>query len=296
MRKGILVVSLLINIDLIIVFVVNNINILEEPVVEIISELTKILANVYVSGIICSIIGVLIVVWWQIKYSKLKLREDEQCKDILSEISVGMNIFDKLRNEMPYFHDMDRVFRDHEIFYNMCKKYDDQIDMVFQFFAGKNNDVLLDSVQSCFFINLNFDVLNITNKLKVALNGVRTERQQLLKLKDKIEHEQIQRNRIIYLEGWSTIMVDYLKNMEDLNKYWKYLCEYLGYEYKLRYNFFDLSRKYAKNNIEDIYSPDEIKEITNELMKKAREITPEKKTLFDRIVGYMIKKKSNVDR
>lgn len=295
MRKVVFGFSVLINIVLIIVLLVNKINILEEPIIESISELTEVLKNTYVSGISCSIIGVFIVVWWQIKYTKLKLREDEQCKEILSYTSIGMNIFDDLRNEMPYFHDMDRVFRDHENFYNMCKKYDERINMVFIFFAGKNNDVVLDSVQSCFFINLNFDVLNITNKLKVALNGVRSERQKLLELKDKIEHEQIQRNRIIYLEGWSTIMVVFLKNMEDLNKYWKNLCEYLGYDYKLMYNFFDLSRKIEKKQIDDSLSPDEIKELTNELMKKARENTPEKKTLFDSIVGYIIKKKSNAD-
>lgn len=72
MRKGILVISILINIALIIVLVVNK-NIPAEPIIESISELTKVLKNTYVSGIICSIIGVFIVVWWQVAYSKVKL-------------------------------------------------------------------------------------------------------------------------------------------------------------------------------------------------------------------------------
>lgn len=282
MRKVVFGFSVLINIVLIIVLLVNKINILEEPIIESISELTEVLKNTYVSGIICSIIGVFIVVWWQVTYSKVKLKENKRTRESLKHLSIGMSKFEELQEEYTYIQDngLKDAIKDRRLFFKKSEEKKEDLDYLNSELADKKRDILIESVETCFFLNLNFDVLEVVYDLKYNLEVVRENK---LK-KDEIEklincNHHTEEYRL--LKQWSVYTVRYLGGLNRLYESWNKLFGYLEIESKYYLKFEEKRDEYfkeGKTNISD-----------TEIDKEVREELKIKKKLSERFVSSIMK-------
>ncbi len=61
----------------------------------IFSLVEKIVTNTYFSGVVCSIISVVIIYKWQVWYSKRKLKQDFRCNECIEDIYDGIEAVDK---------------------------------------------------------------------------------------------------------------------------------------------------------------------------------------------------------
>ena len=55
-----------------------------------ITFVSNILNNTYVSGVLCSIIAVIIVYKWQVWYCKIRLKQDIRCNECIRDIYHGI--------------------------------------------------------------------------------------------------------------------------------------------------------------------------------------------------------------
>lgn len=61
----------------------------------------KIVANTYFSGVVCSIISVVIIYKWQVWYSKRKLKQDFRCNECIEDIHDGIEAVCKYAPLLP---------------------------------------------------------------------------------------------------------------------------------------------------------------------------------------------------
>lgn len=54
------------------------------------------------------------------------------------------------------------------MYYKFYKEYEVDFGMMAYSLSCENNDILIESLQSCFFLNLNFKLLNIVNNIKTG--------------------------------------------------------------------------------------------------------------------------------
>ena len=59
------------------------------------------------------------------------------------------------------------------MYYKFYKEYEVDFEMMAYSLSCENNDILIESLQSCFFLNLNFKLLNIVNNIKNRLPNIR---------------------------------------------------------------------------------------------------------------------------
>lgn len=155
----------------------------------------KIVTNTYFSGVACSIIAVIIIYKWQVLYSKRKLKQDFRCNECIEGIYDGIEAVRKYMPLVPKKEKWDRVCDYEEFRKKNAKKYIDfygehkgDIYIANLTLSYKGNDLLIDSIQSCFFINLNFKLLGILNHVKNRLPNLRNKYPEIDKLaKEYIE-------------------------------------------------------------------------------------------------------------
>lgn len=280
MRKVVLGMSVLTNIVLISIITIIMIteNLIDGRLLGIVSNLIE----VYVSGIICSIIGVFIVVWWQVTYSKVKLKENKRTRESLKHLSIGMSKFEELREEYTYIQDngLKDAIKDRRSFFKKSEEKKEDLDYLNSELAGGKRDILIDSIETCFFLNLNFDVLEVVNDLKYNLELVRENK---LK-KDEIEklincNHHTEEYRL--LKQWSVYTVRYLGGLKRLYESWNKLFGYLEIESKYYLKFEEKRDEYfkeGKTNISD-----------TEIDKEVREELKIKKKLSERFVSSIMK-------
>ena len=75
------------------------------------------------------------------------------------------------------------------MFYEFYKKNSGDVDIITLSLSYENNDLLIDSVQSCFLINLNFKLLSIVNNIKNRLPNLRKNYPEIKELYKKYELE-----------------------------------------------------------------------------------------------------------
>lgn len=68
---------------------------------------------------------------------------------------------------MPDEDVLDKRRRESLMFYEFYKNNSGDVDIITLSLSYENNDLLIDSVQSCFLINLNFKLLSIVNNIKI---------------------------------------------------------------------------------------------------------------------------------
>lgn len=107
----------------------------------------------------------------------------------------------------------------------------------------EGNDLLIDSIQSCFFINLNFKLLEILNNVKNRLPNLRNKYPEIEELEKKYKETPNEELMIQLGEKLASYFVD----ARFMAVYWKELFDYLEYDptfiklfvktYNTRYKF-----------------------------------------------------------
>lgn len=228
---------ILIVLFILIIFVVNcaglhNISLCVDE--SIILTIRKVFYNDYVVNILCTIITAAVLYFLQIKYSKYKLRQDFRCNEIMKDLYEGIKCAHNIKTEakkivFDYSDNLDY----HEITILKSKKYyefyvenKNDFHLSHLIFTYPNNDILIDSIQSVFFINLNFKLLNIVNNIKNRKPNLEREYPKIESLFEKYKNEQ-QENDLISL-GFE--IKNYITDVGFMGQYCFELLNYLGYD------------------------------------------------------------------
>ena len=157
--------------------------------------------NSYVSSILCSILAVLIIYITQVYHSKKMLKKDFRCNEIIEDVYDGIEIYCKLKDEIPEKVErmpdedvLDKRRRESLMFYEFYKNNSGDVDIITLSLSYENNDLLIDSVQSCFLINLNFKLLSIVNNIKNRLPNLRKNYLEIKELYKKMNWRKMKRN------------------------------------------------------------------------------------------------------
>lgn len=190
-----------------------------------------IFANTYISGILCSILAVIIIYIIQVHYSKRMLKKDVRCNEVIEDIYDGIERYLKIMDSVPkqeikneddnYIARREKECKQWINFYEEKKL---EIEMITLSLSCENNNLLIDSVQSCFFINLNFKLLNIINHIKNRLPNLRKGYPEMKKLYEKYKSDG---DQLMYL---GNRVQSYFIDLRFMSLYWKSLLDYLGYD------------------------------------------------------------------
>lgn len=228
---------ILIVLFILIIFVVNcaglhNISLCIDE--SIILTIRKIIYNDYVVNILCTIITAAVLYFLQIKYSKYKLRLDFRCNEIMEDLYDGIKYAHKIKTEAEkiVFDYSDNLDYHEKTILKSKKYYELFVKNKYDFYLSHliltypNNDILIDSIQSVFFINLNFKLLNIVNNIKNRKPNLEREYPKIESLFEKYKDEQ-QENDLISL-GFE--IKNYITDVGFMGQYCFELLNYLGYD------------------------------------------------------------------
>ncbi len=212
----------------------------------------KIAANTYFSGVACSIIAVVIIYKWQVWYSNRKLKQDFRCNECIEDIYDGIEAVSKYTPLVPEREKGSKDCDYNELRKKNAQKYVDfylehkgDIYLANLALSYEGNDLLIDSIQSCFFINLNFKLLEILNNVKNRLPNLRNKYPEIEELEKKYKETSSEELMIQLGEKLASYFVD----AKFMAGYWKQLFDYLEYDptfikqfvatYNARYKFED---------------------------------------------------------
>jgi hypothetical protein len=212
----------------------------------------KIVVNTYFSGVACSIISVVIIYKWQVWYSKRKLKQDFRCNECIEDIYDGIEAVCKYSPLIPEKEKGNEGSDFTELRLENAQRYVDfYLEHKGDIYLGnlalsyEENDLLIDSIQSCFFINLNFKLLEILNNVKNRLLNLRNKYPEIEDLEKKYKETHSEELMIQLGETLDSYFVD-ARCMAD---YWQKLLDYLEYDptfvklfvktYNARYKFED---------------------------------------------------------
>lgn len=211
-----------------------KLNVFEEAVnYNVFNVLSAIFNNSYFSGISCSIIAVVIIYIIQLNYSKGMLKKDICCSEIIVDIYFSIDrcreILNKVSEIEEKFKKNGELLDEQQYAKELCSFYNENeciIESIIEGLASDKNDLLIDSVQMCFLINLNFKLLNIMNGIKGWLLDIRTKYNGICKT-----HADCKTNdsyeMLIKLQFELSCLFDGLKY---ISIYWKQLLDYLNYD------------------------------------------------------------------
>lgn len=229
----------------------------------------KITKNVYFSGVSCSIIAVIIIYKWQVWYSKKKLKQNFRCNECIQSIYNGIEKFreyaplipEKENDNCDYKNLKKKNAQRYAKFYNehKCEIYSANLELSYE-----GNDLLIESIQSCFFINLNFKLLEILNNVKNRLPNLRENYPEIEKLEKKYKETDNEDVMIRLGEKLDIYFID-VKFMVD---YWRELLDYLEYDPTLVRTFVSVYNKYY--GLEKIPLSEEIQ--NNQMLRISREV------------------------
>jgi len=209
------------------------------------------LNNGYVTNIICGLVTVLIIYYFQIVRNKRKIKQDFRCAEIFDEMYFALDKVDELKTKRYLLDkELDEEIRarkeknkdftiENEIeirtkhyqeFYNSNKAC---IVMASRFLTYNNNIILLDSVGTVFFINTNFKLLGILNNIKNRIPNVE-------KAYNKIDD---------YANKDYTEIHTMITDIIFLSDYYKELYEYIGYDLLYSKARMIASKKYEDLNL-----------------------------------------------
>lgn len=222
-------------------FVLLNLIAWKEGIFTIITEIPmsniflKFFNDNYVCGIMCSIIAVILIYKWQVWYSKKRLKQDFRCNECIKDIYDGIKEFDKFKADIPRsekndknnFSEPKEKLKHKSISYiEFYNKYYEDIYIVNMELTYEKNNLLIESIESCFFINLNFELLGILNHIKNRLYSLREEFPKIENLYK--EYRENSEDDIIIKLGLD--IEKYLNDVKLMASYWKELLDYLGYK------------------------------------------------------------------
>ena len=191
-------------------------------------RMQSVLNNSYFSSIVCSIISVVVIYFFQVQYSKRKLKKDLRCNEIIQDVYDGIEKYCNIKNTIPEKTNKDtekdyikRQKADVLLYYEFYKKNEADFIMMAYSLSDINNDILIESLQSCFFLNLNFKLLSIVNNIKNRLPNIRNGYPEIKEMCKKYENALISiGNRFPH----------YLIDLQFMAIYWQELLDYLNYD------------------------------------------------------------------
>ena len=126
-----------------------------------IESILSIINNSYFSGVLCSIIAVIVIYFFQVQYSKRMLKKDVRCNEIIQDVYDGIEKYCNISNTIPERTSKNeekdyskRQIADGLMYYKFYKEYEVDFGMMAYSLSCENNDILIESLQSCFFLNL----------------------------------------------------------------------------------------------------------------------------------------------
>lgn len=196
----------------------------------------SVLNNSWFCSICCSIIAVYLIYKWQVWYSKRKLKTDFRCNEVIEGVYDGIEEFVKFYQEIPKKEQSDGCKTDEDyhllrkknaqVLVDFYSKYKGEVFVANLAMAYDGNDLLLDSIQSCFFINLNFELLSIVNHVKNRLPNMRKKYPEIEEIFTRYEKNQNEEDLI----KLGNILPTYFMDLKFMAVYWKALFDYLGYD------------------------------------------------------------------
>jgi len=128
-----------------------------------IESILSVINNSYFSGVLCSIIAVIVIYFFQVQYSKRMLKKDVRCNEIIQDVYDSIEKYCNISNTIPERTSKNeekdyskRQIADGLMYYKFYKEYEVDFEMMAYSLSCENNDILIESLQSCFFLNLNF--------------------------------------------------------------------------------------------------------------------------------------------
>ena len=201
--------------------------------------LTNFFQNDYVINISCTIITAVALYIIQIHYCKRKLRNDFRCNEIIHDVYDGIETTLKLVNAAkPVNDEVKKLKENSELDFHT--RYKKEAELYIDFYSNNkfdfefsnniltypNNWILIDSVQTVFFININFKLLNIVNNIKNRRPNLEEAYPEIVKMYDACKENSDDQN--IRILGYK--IKHFLLDIEFMAKYWYSLLNYLGYD------------------------------------------------------------------
>lgn len=249
-----------------------RLNILQEIAnYSIINLLCTILGNSYVWGVIGSIIAVVIIYFAQVKYSKRMLKKDFRCNEIIQDICSAIESYVDISDKVPARTKSSeneeylvRRKRDSTQFYEFYKQNEPVIKLITIGLTYGNNNILIESVQSCFLINLNFKLLSIINNIKNRLFSLRQRYEEVLEMYKNYESDKTDETLFALGDELFSLFVD----LKFMTLYWNQLFDYLEYDPTYFRLFVEIyNSKYSIE--EDLRQPIEIQNLRVKEVNKA---------------------------
>ncbi len=219
---------------------------------EIWNKVKDFFANDYVVNIISTIITAVCLYYFQIWYSKRKIRNDFRCNEAILDIFDGIEQSIELKSHFEFAKEkaekstckldyMNPNLSESEKNEIASKKMDLESEIYIEFFIEnqnninlcqdiliyKNNDILIDSIQIAFFINLNFKLLNIINNIKNRKPNIEGKFELICDDYKKYTDNKSDKN-LQYSLGFR--IRTYITDLMFLSNYYNDLLEYLGYD------------------------------------------------------------------
>ena len=66
-----------------------------------IESILSVINNSYFSGVLCSIIAVIVIYFFQVQYSKRMLKKDVRCNEIIQDVYDGIEKYCNISNTIP---------------------------------------------------------------------------------------------------------------------------------------------------------------------------------------------------
>ena len=195
--------------------------------------------NDYVVNIVCTILTAAALYIIQIKYSKHKLKSDFRCNEIIHDVYDGIERTHELIKESKELsNEIEELEKDPNMDFNVYRKEEALKYLAFYkkhkgdfkicniALTYPNNWILIDSVQTVFFINLNFKLLNIVNNIKNRRPNLEDEYPKIESLFTLYEENGDDKVLIQLGHEIHRSLVD----IDFMSKYWFSLLDYLGYD------------------------------------------------------------------
>ena len=161
------------------------------------------------------------------------LKKDFRCNEVIQDIYFAIETYVKISDKIPERtkHSENKEFlakkkHDSTQAYEFYKHNEANIELITIGLTYENNDLLLESVQACFLINLNFKLLSIINNVKNRLLSLRTESEEVWKMNKDYEANRSNENLCMLGDKLFTFFVD----LKFMALYWKQLLDYLEYD------------------------------------------------------------------
>lgn len=184
--------------------------------------------NSYVVNIITSIAVIILMYFIQLIYCKRKIKQDFRCNEIIEDIQDGLdksNALISAADVVLRIKSNDQITEDQHIYYQFYNENKSKFDIINMIFTYENNNILISSIQSSFFINLNFKLLNIINNIKNRLPTISKKYKDI----EKLFAESDKNNTEIICKLDNQIM-HYLIDLRFMTQYWQKLLDYLKYD------------------------------------------------------------------